>query len=196
LLLLSCLLLNYHILQEHEEPLLFAGNNRKCYNNHDDRIKSFLGFRGHAAASLRPRENARHCRVHGGTKAREDIDSIFLRGFFYWEKEMRKMAWVYLVIAGIFEVMWAIALKYTMGFTRMVPSIITVFGALASFYFLSMATKVLPIGTAYAVWTGIGAMGAVIIGMLFLNEPINASRVIFLLLILVGLVGLKLTSGH
>uniref|UniRef100_C5D6H0 Small multidrug resistance protein n=1 Tax=Geobacillus sp. (strain WCH70) TaxID=471223 RepID=C5D6H0_GEOSW len=106
------------------------------------------------------------------------------------------MAWVYLVIAGIFEIVWAVALKYTMGFTRLVPSIITFFGALASFYFLSIATKTLPIGTAYAVWTGIGVMGAVIIGMVFLNEPINASRVIFLLLILVGLVGLKLTSGH
>jgi quaternary ammonium compound-resistance protein SugE len=106
------------------------------------------------------------------------------------------MAWVYLVIAGIFEVIWAVALKYTMGFTRMVPSIITVFGALASFYFLSMATKTLPIGTAYAVWTGIGAMGAVMIGMLFLNEPVTVPRMIFLLFILVGLIGLKLTSGQ
>jgi quaternary ammonium compound-resistance protein SugE len=77
-----------------------------------------------------------------------------------------------------------------------VPSIITVFGALASFYFLSMATKTLPIGTAYAVWTGIGAMGAVIIGMLFLNEPVNAPRMVFLLFILVGIIGLKFTSGQ
>jgi quaternary ammonium compound-resistance protein SugE len=106
------------------------------------------------------------------------------------------MAWVYLIIAGIFETVWAIALKYTMGFTRLVPSVITIAGMIISFYFLSLATKVLPIGTAYAVWTGIGAFGAVIIGMVFLNEPVNASRVIFLLLILVGLIGLKLTSGH
>jgi quaternary ammonium compound-resistance protein SugE len=120
----------------------------------------------------------------------------FFAAFLFCKQGVMNMAWVYLVIAGIFEVVWAIALKYTMGFTRMVPSIITFFGAIASFYFLSMATKTLPIGTAYAVWTGIGAMGAVIIGMVFLNEPINASRVIFLLLILVGLVGLKLTSGH
>jgi quaternary ammonium compound-resistance protein SugE len=106
------------------------------------------------------------------------------------------MAWVYLVIAGIFEVVWAIALKYTMGFTRLVPSIITVFGAIASFYFLSVATRTLPIGTAYAVWTGIGAMGAVIIGMLFLNEPVNAPRMVFLLFILIGIIGLKFTSGQ
>ncbi|HZG61656.1 MAG TPA: quaternary ammonium compound efflux SMR transporter SugE [Anoxybacillus sp.] len=106
------------------------------------------------------------------------------------------MAWVYLIIAGIFETVWAIALKYTMGFTRLVPSVITIAGMIISFYFLSLATKVLPIGTAYAVWTGIGAVGAVIIGMVFLNEPVNASRVIFLLLIVVGLIGLKLTSGH
>jgi quaternary ammonium compound-resistance protein SugE len=106
------------------------------------------------------------------------------------------MAWIYLLIAGIFETVWAIALKYTMGFTRLVPSVITIAGMIISFYFLSLATKVLPIGTAYAVWTGIGAFGAVIIGMVFLNEPVNASRIIFLLLILVGLIGLKLTSGH
>lgn len=106
------------------------------------------------------------------------------------------MAWVYLVIAGIFEVVWAIALKYTMGFTRLVPSVITIGGMIASFYFLSIATKVLPIGTAYAVWTGIGAMGAGIIGMLFLNEPVNVPRIVFLLFILVGIIGLKFTSGQ
>ncbi|MBA2874745.1 DMT family transporter [Thermaerobacillus caldiproteolyticus] len=106
------------------------------------------------------------------------------------------MSWVYLMIAGIFEAVWAIALKYTMGFTRFVPSVITIAGMIISFYFLSLATKVLPIGTAYAVWTGIGAFSTVIIGMAFLNEPVNASRIIFLLFILVGLIGLKLTSGH
>ncbi|KZM56191.1 DMT family transporter [Geobacillus stearothermophilus] len=106
------------------------------------------------------------------------------------------MAWVYLVVAGIFEIVWAISLKYTAGFTRLWPSVVTIAGMAASFYFLSMATKTLPIGTAYAVWTGIGALGAVIIGMLFLNEPVTVPRVIFLLFILVGLIGLKLTSGQ
>lgn len=106
------------------------------------------------------------------------------------------MAWVYLVVAAIFEIVWAISLKYTAGFTRLWPSVVTIAGMAASFYFLSMATKTLPIGTAYAVWTGIGALGAVIIGMLFLNEPVTVPRVIFLLFILVGLIGLKLTSGQ
>ncbi|MCK7605427.1 quaternary ammonium compound efflux SMR transporter SugE [Geobacillus stearothermophilus] len=106
------------------------------------------------------------------------------------------MAWVYLVVAGIFEIVWAISLKYTAGFTRLWPSVVTVAGMAASFYFLSMATKTLPIGTAYAVWTGIGALGAVIIGMLFLNEPINAPRIVFLLFILVGIIGLKFTAAQ
>ncbi|MGX1902417.1 quaternary ammonium compound efflux SMR transporter SugE [Thermolongibacillus altinsuensis] len=106
------------------------------------------------------------------------------------------MAWVYLVIAGIFEAVWAIALKYTFGFTRLVPSVITIVGMIISFYFLALATKVLPIGTAYAVWTGIGAVSTVVIGMILLNEPVSASRVIFLLFILIGIIGLKLTSAH
>jgi quaternary ammonium compound-resistance protein SugE len=106
------------------------------------------------------------------------------------------MAWVYLIIAGLFEIVWAIALKYTFGFTRMIPSIITIAGMLVSFYFLSLGIKILPIGTAYAVWTGIGAAGTVIAGILFFNEPITILRVFFLLLLLVGLIGLKFTSGH
>lgn len=106
------------------------------------------------------------------------------------------MAWIYLMIAGVFEVVWAIALKYTHGFTRLMPSIVTVIGMIFSFYFLSIATKTLPIGTAYAIWTGIGATGAVIIGMMFLNEPVSALRVLFLVLIVTGMVGLKFTSGQ
>lgn len=106
------------------------------------------------------------------------------------------MAWVHLIIAGLFEVIWAISLKYTVGFTRLLPSITTIIGMIISFYFLSLATRTLPIGTAYAVWTGIGAMGAVVIGMIFLNEPITGLRVFFLALVLAGLIGLKVTSGH
>ncbi|WP_027409858.1 quaternary ammonium compound efflux SMR transporter SugE [Anoxybacteroides tepidamans] len=106
------------------------------------------------------------------------------------------MSWVYLMIAGIFEVVWAISLKYANGFTKLVPSLITLSGMGVSFYFLALATKTLPIGTAYAVWTGIGAAGAVIMGMIVFHEPVNAPRLIFLLMILIGLVGLKLTSGH
>lgn len=106
------------------------------------------------------------------------------------------MAWLYLVLAGIFEVVWAVSLKYTHGFTRLVPSIITIAGMGISFYFLSSALKTLPIGTAYAIWTGIGALGTVIIGMLFLNESRDWLRIAFLLLIVVGIMGLKFTSSE
>lgn len=106
------------------------------------------------------------------------------------------MAWIYLLIAGIFEVVWAVALKYTYGFTRVMPSIVTVSGMAVSFYFLSVALKTLPIGTAYAIWTGIGALGTVLVGMMFLGEPRDAMRLLFLLFIIVGILGLKFTSGH
>ncbi|NEW07578.1 multidrug efflux SMR transporter [Paenibacillus sp. SYP-B3998] len=106
------------------------------------------------------------------------------------------MAWVYLAIAGVFEVVWAISLKFSNGFTRLVPTSITLAGMVVSFYFLAIATKTLPIGTAYAAWTGIGAVGAIIIGTLFLNEPISLTRILFMVLILVGVLGLKFTSGH
>ncbi|MDR6884760.1 quaternary ammonium compound efflux SMR transporter SugE [Bacillus sp. 3255] len=106
------------------------------------------------------------------------------------------MAWLYLVIAGVFEVVWAISLKFSNGFTRLVPSVITVTGMIISFYFLAVATKTLPIGTAYAAWTGIGAVGAIIVGTLFLNEPVSLTRILFMILILVGVLGLKFTSGH
>jgi quaternary ammonium compound-resistance protein SugE len=106
------------------------------------------------------------------------------------------MAWLYLVIAGVFEVVWAISLKFSNGFTRLVPSVVTIAGMIVSFYFLAVATKTLPIGTAYAAWTGIGAVGAIIIGTLFLDEPISLTRILFMILILVGVLGLKFTSGH
>ncbi|NRF89911.1 multidrug efflux SMR transporter [Paenibacillus frigoriresistens] len=106
------------------------------------------------------------------------------------------MAWLYLVIAGVFEVAWAISLKFSNGFTRLVPSAVTIAGMIVSFYFLAVATKTLPIGTAYAAWTGIGAVGAIIIGTLFLDEPISLTRILFMILILVGVLGLKFTSGH
>ncbi|SDO00099.1 quaternary ammonium compound-resistance protein SugE [Paenibacillus sp. yr247] len=106
------------------------------------------------------------------------------------------MGWLYLVIAGVFEVVWAISLKSSNGFTRLIPSSITIAGMVVSFYFLAVATKTLPIGTAYAAWTGIGAVGAIVIGTLFLDEPISLTRILFMILILVGVLGLKFTSGH
>ncbi len=105
------------------------------------------------------------------------------------------MAWVYLIIAGIFEVVWAMGLKYSHGFTKLYPSVITLGGMIISFYLLSLATKSRPIGTAYAIWTGIGALGAVLLGIFLFNEPVNILRIIFLCLLLVGILGLKLTSS-
>jgi len=104
------------------------------------------------------------------------------------------MNWVYLFIAGILEVGWAIGLKYTEGWSRLVPSALTLTGMVASFYFLSLALKTLPIGTAYAVWTGIGTVGAALLGMLLFNEPREIWRVVCIVLIVVGIAGLKLTS--
>ena len=91
------------------------------------------------------------------------------------------MAWIYLFIAGIFEVVWAISLKYTNGWTKLVPSIVTGVGMVIGFIFLSMALKTLPIGTAYAVWTGIGTIGTSLYGMIFLNESTNIIRITFLI---------------
>lgn len=105
------------------------------------------------------------------------------------------MAWIYLIIAGVFEVIWAMGLKYSHGFTKSIPSLITLGGMVVSFYLLSLATKSLPIGTAYAIWTGIGALGTVLLGIFLFNEPLNILRIVFLCLILVGILGLKLTSA-
>jgi quaternary ammonium compound-resistance protein SugE len=106
------------------------------------------------------------------------------------------MAWVYLFIAGLFEVAWAVGLKYTEGWTRLVPSIVTAVLMVASFYFLSLAVRVLPIGTAYAVWTGIGTVGAAILGIAIFGEARDLSKVICILLIVSGIVGLKITSAE
>lgn len=106
------------------------------------------------------------------------------------------MSWIYLFIAGLFEIVWAIGLKYTQGFTRPLPTAVTVAGMIVSFYFLSLATKILPIGTAYAVWTGIGAVGAIILGVILFKEPIDLGRVIFMLFIVVGIIGLRAVSPH
>jgi len=104
------------------------------------------------------------------------------------------MAWMNLIIAGMFEVVWAIAMKYSNGFSKPLPSIITVIGMILSFYFLALSLKSLPIGTAYAIWTGIGAIGTVILGMILFDEPQTAGRMFWIGLILCGIVGLKITS--
>jgi len=104
------------------------------------------------------------------------------------------MAWTYLVIAGLFEVVWAVGLKYTEGFTRPVPSLLTVAAMVVSFVFLAQAMKALPVGTAYAVWTGIGAVGTAIMGIILFSESMAAGRIVSILLVVLGLIGLKLTS--
>lgn len=104
------------------------------------------------------------------------------------------MAWTLVVIAGVLEAGWAIGLKYTAGFSKPVPSVLTVAAIAASLFLLSIAARTLPIGTAYAVWVGIGASGAVLLGAWFLDEPITGWRAFFLTLMIVALVGLKATA--
>lgn len=108
----------------------------------------------------------------------------------------RFMNWIYLIIAGILEVGWAVGLKYTDGWSKLWPSVFTVLGMIASFYFLSLALKSLPIGTAYAIWTGIGTVGAAILGMILFDEPSDAVRIFCIGLIIAGIAGLKLTSAN
>ena len=105
------------------------------------------------------------------------------------------MAWAWLTLAGLLEVVWAVGLKYTEGFTRPLPSIITAGAMIASVYFLSLALRTIPIGTGYAVWTGIGAVGVAIFGMVMLGESANFLRVGSILLIVAGIAGLKLVSA-
>lgn len=105
------------------------------------------------------------------------------------------MAWLVLFIAGVFEVVWAIALKYSDGFTKLWPSVIFGVAAWLSFAFLSQALKTIPIGTAYAIWTGIGAVGVAIIGIAWFKEPAELARIACIALIIAGIAGLKLTAA-
>lgn len=104
------------------------------------------------------------------------------------------MSWIYLFIAGLFEIGWAVGLKYTEGFTKLWPSVITIIGMILSFYFLSTAVKTIPIGTAYAIWTGIGAVGTAILGIFLFNESKEIIRIFLIFLIVIGIVGLKIFS--
>lgn len=104
------------------------------------------------------------------------------------------MAWILLVVAGLFEVGWAIGLKYTQGFTRLWPTVGTVLAMIVSLGLLGVAMKSLPVGTAYSVWVGVGAVGTVILGIALLGEPASAARLISVALIVAGIVGLKLAT--
>lgn len=105
------------------------------------------------------------------------------------------MSWIYLLIAGLFEISWAIGLKLSNGFTHLWFSILTIIGMILSFYFLSVALKNIPLGTAYAVWTGIGTIGTVILGIILFKEPASALRFVCIGMILFGITGLKLLSA-
>jgi quaternary ammonium compound-resistance protein SugE len=104
------------------------------------------------------------------------------------------MAWLILIVAGLLEIAWAIGLKYTEGFTRPWASIATIVAMIASVGLLGIAVRHLPVGTAYAVWVGVGALGTAVLGMVFLGEPANAGRLLSLVLIVAGIVGLKLAT--
>jgi quaternary ammonium compound-resistance protein SugE len=105
------------------------------------------------------------------------------------------MAWIFLIIAGLLEVCWAVGLKYSEGFTKPLQSIVTAFFMILSFVFLSQALKTIPLGIGYAIWTGIGAVGSAILGIILFNEPRDFGRILCILLIICGLIGLKLTTS-
>jgi quaternary ammonium compound-resistance protein SugE len=104
------------------------------------------------------------------------------------------MAWMMLAVAGLLEIGWAIGLKYTDGFTRLGPSVATVAAMVASMVLLGLAVRTLPVGTAYAVWTGIGTVGAVLLGILLFGESADAVRLLFIAMIVAGIIGLKMVS--
>ena len=104
------------------------------------------------------------------------------------------MAWLNLFVAGVFETAWAIGLKYSAGFTKFGPSVFTVVAMSVSLYLLALALRTIPVGTSYAVWTGIGTVGATILGIFLFNESREISRILCILLIVAGIIGLKLTS--
>jgi quaternary ammonium compound-resistance protein SugE len=104
------------------------------------------------------------------------------------------MAWILLVLAGLFEVGWAIGLKYTEGFSRLWPTIWTALAMIISLWLLGIAMKSLPVGTAYSIWVGVGAVGTVILGIVLLGEPANASRLVSVALIVAGIIGLKIAT--
>ena len=106
------------------------------------------------------------------------------------------MAWLFLLVAGALEVFWYTCLKFSQGLTVPKFTVCTIVGMVLSFVFLSQATKVLPLGTSYAIWTGIGALGAVVVGVVIFHESLSPARLLFVALLLVGIIGLKATSGH
>lgn len=127
-------------------------------------------------------------------RCRDDLSLLSLHGDDPKGVRNTLMSWLILVIAGLFETGWAIGLKYTEGFSRLWPSVFTVLAMVISFWLLAFAMKSLPVGTAYGVWVGIGAVGTVILGIFLFNEPVNTARLISVGLIILGIIGLKLSA--
>lgn len=105
------------------------------------------------------------------------------------------MPWIFLIIAGALEIVWAYSMKQSHGFSRLTPSIVTIIAMLGSFWLLALAMRTIPLGTAYIIWTGIGAVGAFIVGIVLLSEPVNAMRISAALLIVFGLILMKVSSA-
>ena len=105
------------------------------------------------------------------------------------------MAWTYLLVAALFEICWAIGLKYAQGFTKLWPSVLTIAAMVLSLFFLALAVRTIPVGTGYAIWTGIGAVGTATLGIILFAEPVTVWRIVCLLLIVGGVVGLKFTAS-
>lgn len=106
------------------------------------------------------------------------------------------MAWLILFLAGLLEIAWAVGLKYTEGFTRLWPSVFTVLAMIASFFLLAQALRSIPVGTGYAVWTGIGVIGTTLFGLFLFREPATAGRMVCIALIVAGIIGLRFFSGQ
>ena len=104
------------------------------------------------------------------------------------------MSWIYLLVAGFFEIFWAVGLKLSQGFSKVLPSVFTVIGMLASFYFLSLALRKLPLSTSYAIWTGIGTAGTILFGVFYFGESISTAHIICVVMILLGIAGLRILN--
>jgi quaternary ammonium compound-resistance protein SugE len=135
-------------------------------------------------------------RIKFGTKRNDLPISGTMSGTARPKEEGRSMAWVYLVVAGILEVVWAFYMKKSEGFSLLTPTVITIVAMFASFGLLTISMKALPLGTAYTIWTGIGAVGAFVVGVAVLGESITPMRVLAAMLIVSGLVMMKLSSSH
>ena len=106
------------------------------------------------------------------------------------------MSWLYLIVAGLLEIVWAYAMKQSDGFSRLMPSLVTLIAMIASFWLLSLAMRTIPLGSAYVIWTGIGAVGAFVVGISLLSEPVNALRILAAVLIVSGLILMKIATPN